>query len=141
MKIAFTDFWWKFDPHNNFFVDACRANIDSVKVVDPEKADVLFLHLNNFHAFEKVLPSKLFEYAVFNRPIFAGLKGYSRDFINKEISGCVTFDPCDFEDAIAKYKSLKLNVEPRHKFINKYKREKIMSKMAQNIIMAVRKNA
>lgn len=42
MKISFTDFWWKFDPQNNFFLDACRANIDSVKVVDPEKADVLF---------------------------------------------------------------------------------------------------
>lgn len=42
MNISFTDFWWKFDPHKNFFVDACRANSSNVKVVEPEKADVIF---------------------------------------------------------------------------------------------------
>lgn len=127
-----------------------RLSIDNIELRDPvgrEKlieeylnADVLFLHLNNFHAFEKVLPSKLFEYAVFNRPIFAGLKGYSRDFINEEISDCVTFDPCNADDAIRKFESLEFNVKPRHEFISKFKRKKIMNEMAQNIIMTIRNN-
>lgn len=42
MKISFTDFWWKFNPRENFFVDACRANSESVQVVEPEKADIIF---------------------------------------------------------------------------------------------------
>jgi len=37
----------------------------SYLVVD---ADVLFLHLNAYKAFEKVLPSKIFEYAATGRP-------------------------------------------------------------------------
>ena len=127
-----------------------KLSINNIELRDPVgreklieeylKADVLFLHLNNFHAFEKVLPSKLFEYAVFNRPIFAGVNGHSRDFINEEISDCITFDPCDAEDAIAKFENLEFDVEPRYKFISKYKRKKIMSEMSQNIIMVVRNN-
>lgn len=42
MKIAFTDFWWKFDPFNNFFVDACQALKSEVYVVHPSQADIIF---------------------------------------------------------------------------------------------------
>ena len=38
-----------------------------------QNADVLFLHLNDYPAFEKVLPSKIFEYAALGKPILAGV--------------------------------------------------------------------
>ena len=104
-------------------------------------ADVLFLHLNDYPALEKVLPSKLFEYAVFNRPILAGLKGHSADFIKAEISDCEVFSPCNVGDAIVKFDSLNVAVESRQKFINTFKREKIMSEMASNISFVVKNNA
>ena len=105
------------------------------------KADVLFLHLNEYPAFEKVLPSKLFEYAAFNKPIFAGLSGYSADFINAEISDCEVFKPCDIDDAVQKFDRLNLMVEPRTEFIKKYKRETIMTMMAANILLVLKDNA
>ena len=37
-----------------------------------DQSDFLFLHLNDYQAFRKVLPSKIFELATFNKPILAG---------------------------------------------------------------------
>ena len=48
-----------------------------------KNSDVLFLQLNNVKAFEKVLPSKIFEYASFNKPILAGVNGVAREFLGK----------------------------------------------------------
>ena len=43
MKIAFTDFWWKFDSRNNFFLDSSRRIFENVEVTDNlNEADVLF---------------------------------------------------------------------------------------------------
>lgn len=47
-------------------------------------ADVLFLHLNNLKAFRRVLPSKIFEYAATNKPIWGGLSGYAGRFAKNE---------------------------------------------------------
>ena len=59
------------------------------------KADILFLHLNNFRAFEKVLPSKIFEYAATGKPILAGVSGYASKFLREQIVGVQVFNPCD----------------------------------------------
>lgn len=89
-----------------------RAPVGRKQLIDEYlKADVLFLHLNDYPAFEKVLPSKLFEYAAFNKPIFAGLSGYSADFIHAEISDCEVFKPCDIDDAVKKFDKLNLMVD------------------------------
>ena len=78
--------------------------IDRADLVEEyKKADVLFLHLNDHAAFEKVLPSKLFEYAAMGKPIWAGVSGYSLEFIKSEISNCEVFVPCNVTDAINKF--------------------------------------
>ena len=46
---------------------------------------ILFIHLNAYPAFEKVLPSKIFEYAATGKPILAGVSGYSADFIRNNL--------------------------------------------------------
>ena len=119
-----------------------RAPLGRKQLIDEYlKADVLFLHLNDYPAFEKVLPSKLFEYAAFNKPIFAGLSGYSADFIHAEISDCEVFMPCDIDDAVQKFDRLNLAVEPRMEFIEKFRRETIMTMMAANILLVLNDNA
>ena len=50
-----------------------------------QNADIFFLHLNDYSAFQKVLPSKLFEYAAQGKPIWAGVAGYAAEFIDKNI--------------------------------------------------------
>ena len=119
-----------------------RAPVGRKQLIDEYlKADVLFLHLNDYTAFEKVLPSKLFEYAAFNKPIFAGLSGYSSDFIHAEISDCEVFMPCDIDDAVQKFDRLNLAVEPRMEFIKKFRRETIMTMMAANILLVLNDSA
>lgn len=105
------------------------------------EADVLFLHLNDYPAFKKVLPSKLFEYAAMGKPIWAGLNGYSAHFVKSEIVGCEVFSPGNIHDAVDKLDALDLSVDPRVDFNQKFNRDTIMNEMALNIIDLAKNNA
>lgn len=98
-------------------------------------ADYLFLHLNDYPAFRKVLPSKIFELATFKKPILAGVSGFSAQFINDEINNSFVFNPCDYK-ALVYYL---LNSEEtlsidRSDFTQKFKRSKINENMATSIL-------
>ena len=98
------------------------------------KADILFLHLNNLKAFEKVLPSKIFEYAALNKPILAGVSGFAKDFMARNISGCVFFSPGKIDEAYSAINDIKLNEEiNRIKFVENFSRKKIMVNLAKDI--------
>ncbi|MCX4028824.1 glycosyltransferase family 4 protein [Endozoicomonas sp. SM1973] len=99
-----------------------------------ESADVLFLHLNDYDAFKKVLPSKVFEYAALGKPIWAGVAGYSANFIRTEISNAEVFPPCNRTEAVKAFDRLKLANQPRTNFVLKYSRPHIMQSMARDII-------
>jgi len=97
-------------------------------------ADVLFLHLNDHAAFEKVLPSKLFEYAAMGKPVWAGVAGYAADFIRTEISNAAVFNPCDVEQAEQAFEQLELCATYRGEFMEKYARKTIMDCMSIDIL-------
>ena len=98
-------------------------------------ADYLFLHLNDYPAFRKVLPSKIFELATFNKPILAGVSGFSAQFIKNEINNSFVFNPCDYR-ALANHllnPEENLNFD-RSDFVQKFKRSIINEKMATSIL-------
>ena len=97
-------------------------------------ADILFLHLNDYPAFEKVLPSKIFEYAAMGKPILAGVSGYAAEFINSEVNNAEVFYPGNHDQAVTALHNLKLSQTERNSFISKYTRSNIMKKMADSII-------
>ena len=98
-------------------------------------ADYLFLHLNDYSAFKKVLPSKIFELATYPKTILAGVSGYSADFIKKEVTNSFVFDPCDVNSLVSFLKNDKsLNQIDRIVFKDKYRRSSINKKMSTNII-------
>lgn len=99
-----------------------------------KQSDYLFLHLNDCPAFEKVLPSKIFEYAATSKPIIAGVSGFSGKFIQKHIDNSVVFAPCDHEDFIRKYRSLSNKNVNRKEFVEEYTSTNIMRRMAQDFI-------
>lgn len=121
-------------------------SLNNVEVIDPisredlikeyEKADILFIHLNDYKAFHRVLPSKIFEYAALNKPILAGVSGYAAKFLRNYIPDTEIFDPCDHEEMkkcivkIIKNKKL-IN---RSDFILKFRRKNIMKKLAKDIL-------
>lgn len=102
-------------------------------------ADVLFLHLNDYDAFQKVLPSKLFEYAALGKPVWAGVAGYAAEFITSEISNSAVFRPCDVDDAIRSFSELTLGDEPRSEFVAKYARADISRDLAADILAVARR--
>ncbi len=96
-----------------------------------EAADVLFLHLNAYPAFLKVLPSKLFEYGALGKPVLAGVGGYAREFIETEVIGAAVFPPCDAQAAEKALRGLPMGPVDRRPFTEKFKRSNIMAGLAQ----------
>ncbi len=96
-------------------------------------ADVLFLHLNDLPAFEKVLPSKVFEYAASGKPIIAGVSGSSADFISSEIVNAKVFKPLSISGFFESFGAIDFNEHDRSAFIEKYSRSAIMNRMVLDI--------
>ena len=92
--------------------------------------------MNSFEAFEKVIPSKIFEYGASGKPIWAGVQGYPAEFIRKEIDNIAIFPPCDSEAAVTALSQLIIQTRPRLAFINKYSRVAICCKMAVEIVLS-----
>jgi hypothetical protein len=126
-------------------VDAITAeNASNVELRNPisradllkeySEADFLFLHLNDYDAFKKVLPSKIFELAAYDKPIIAGVAGYANQFIDKFVSNKILFNPCDVEDLVSQLNSYQYKTEQRVEFIEAFKRETINRKLSESII-------
>jgi hypothetical protein len=121
-----------------------NAGVDNVELLPPMKreqlikeylaADVLFLHLNDYDAFRKVLPSKLFEYGAMGKPIWAGVSGYASEFIRLELDNSAVFHPCDAVLAERVFSQLRLESAPRDRFIAKFTRTKIVNDLASDIL-------
>jgi hypothetical protein len=128
-----------------------QAGAENVEVLPPmtraallgayRSADILFLHLNRHAAFEKVLPSKIFEYAATGKPIWAGVAGYSAGFIAAEVPNAVIFSPCNVSQAVEKLDSLVIQDQPRPVFENRYARRNIARAMADDILRLSRNDA
>ena len=120
------------------------ANVDNVELMLPMKreqlikayqaADVLFLHLNDYEAFRKVLPSKLFEYGAIAKPILAGVSGYAAEFIRTELDNSAIFHPCNTAEAEQALLQLRLQDKSREQFVAKFARSKIASDLATDVI-------
>jgi len=130
-----------------------KSNLSNVELLPPVKredllyhykeADILLLHLNNQLAFEKVLPSKIFEYAATNKPILAGVSGYAAKFIKTQVIGAEVFMPHDSSGMISALKKIikhKSNIN-RDVFCKKYSRKRIMTQMTKDILNIKVKNA
>jgi len=119
-------------------------NIKNIKIMDPVtrlelisiygKSDYLFLHLNDYPAFKKVLPSKIFEYAVTGKPILAGVKGYSRQFIQNNLNDTMLFEPCSPGDFLEKFREFEPVLKPRTQFVQSFSRKSIMDQMADEFL-------
>jgi glycosyltransferase involved in cell wall biosynthesis len=98
-------------------------------------ADYLFIHLNDYPAFRKVLPSKIFELATFGKPIIAGVSGFAAEFIKNEVTDSFVFDPCNVKELVDFLRAdiASKNID-RKEFKLKYRRSNINSRMAESIL-------
>ena len=117
------------------------TNVELLPPMDREKlikayqaADVLFLHLNDYDAFKKVLPSKVFEYGAIGKPIWAGVAGFAAEFVHAELDNSAVFAPCDADDAERVFSQLRIHDQIRSAFTKKFARNKISDDMADDIL-------
>ena len=123
-----------FKLQNN--IEILKPVLRSELINEYQKADVLFLHLNDYKAFHKVLPSKIFEYAATGKPILAGVSGYAAEFLVEHVKGVEVFDPCDVQAmklGLQKLLNGPKNID-RTDFCLRYPRKKIMKKLANDIL-------
>lgn len=123
-----------------------EAGVTNVQILNPvprsellrhyDEADVLFTHLNDYEAFRKVLPSKLFEYAATGKRILAGVAGVSADMLRQEVPNAEVFPPLDVTAMVAAVE--RLGRAPvwtsRTEFLAKYSRRNIMKSLAEDIL-------
>lgn len=127
-----------------------QLNLNNVELIPPISrnklfkyyinSDILFLHLNDLKAFERVLPSKIFEYAVIGKPIVAGLNGYSANFLKGNIEHSQIFKPGNVEEAVSCILNVNFSAISKKdimKFTNKYSRTSIMDNMTEELIQII----
>lgn len=121
-----------------------RNNITNVIIEPPmrrnelvevyKQSHYLFLHLNDYNAFKKVLPSKIFELAAFPRPVIAGVSGYAREFIREHVENAILFDPTDVNSLVTQLQKNQYLLLYRKSFVQKFLREKINTQFSSLII-------
>jgi len=127
-----------------FRLEESIKGLDNVKLFDPvgrdklleiyKQSDFLFLHLNDYEAFKKVLPSKLFEYGATDKKIIAGVSGYAKEFIEENISNAVVFEPCNIDDFKEKFFNYSFDDKiNRTDFKNMFCRKNIMNNLAKEV--------
>lgn len=126
-----------------------ELNVENVELLNPvarkelieyyKESTFLFFHLNDLEAFKKVMPSKMFEYGAFDKPIIAGVGGYAAQFVEKNIHNHILFKPTDVDDFVSQMKSYQLKFERRDEFIKNFSRKSIDKKLAASIVGLLKK--
>ncbi|MCG4769669.1 glycosyltransferase family 4 protein [Bacteroides nordii] len=121
-----------------------ELQVHNVELIDPisrkelleyyRQSTFLFLHLNDLEAFKKVLPSKLFEYGVFDKPVIAGVSGYAAKFVAENLPNHILFSPTNVGEFVDKLRNYTLSFVERSEFRKKFSRKKIMHEMAHDIL-------
>ncbi|MBD1386238.1 glycosyltransferase family 4 protein [Mucilaginibacter rigui] len=99
-----------------------------------DQSDFLFLHLNDYDAFKKVLPSKIFELGAYDKPIIAGVAGFANQFIDKNIPNRILFLPGDVNDMVGQLNNYQYSLGFRNEFLKNFRREQINKQMATSIL-------
>jgi hypothetical protein len=106
---------------------------DELKTIYKE-SDYLFLHLNDYEAFKKVLPSKIFEYGATEKKVIAGVSGYSAWFIKQNLPSWIVFEPNNLEDFKKEFEKNRAILPNNSVFKQQFNRSKIMDNLIKQLI-------
>ena len=81
----------------------------------------------------QILPSKIFEYGAFNKPIIAGVSGFSRVFLENNVKNTITFNPGNIEELVTNLNDYTYVNYERECFKKKFSRLAINKEMAKSI--------
>jgi glycosyltransferase involved in cell wall biosynthesis len=99
-----------------------------------DESDALLMHLNTLKSFERVLPSKVFEYGATGKVVLAGVSGYARKFVEENLPDAICFDPCNVNELKKKFAGQKTPLIDRSEFRKRFAREAIMDRLAWDLL-------
>lgn len=99
-----------------------------------QNADYLLVHLNDWDACQRVLPSKLFEYGATDKPILAGVSGYAASFIGNYLPNTLVFKPTDATSLVRQLRETPYRTQERADFKRQFARQTINQELARHII-------
>jgi glycosyltransferase involved in cell wall biosynthesis len=102
-----------------------------------QDADYLLVHLNDWDACQRVLPSKLFEYGATDKPILAGVSGYAASFIHDHLPNTLVFKPTDASSLVRQLRETPYQTQERIEFKRQFARHSINQELARHIIRMV----
>ena len=98
-----------------------------------QTADYLFVHLNDLHAFRRVLPLKSFEYGATDKPILVAVAGYAAQFVREHLPNIILFAPGDASNLVSQLRTTPYHTQPHPQFITRFQRRTIVQAMARQI--------
>ena len=98
------------------------------------KSDALYLQLYSNEYFNKVVPSKIFEYLLLQKPIIYGLEGVSKEILDR-YEGTYYVQPDNIEDLVSTIKNIDYN-KIIHRDIS-FLRRKIQTQKYSKLIESV----
>jgi len=116
-------------PNVKIFAPVSREELKKIY----KESDYLFLHLNDYEAFRKVLPSKIFEYGATEKPVIAGVSGYSAQFIKQHLPSWIVFEPTNCADFKKEFEKDKDSVPDNTLFKKRFNRTNIMNKLVEKV--------
>ena len=124
-----------------------KNNLKNIQLIPPVNRDILLdyyndadmflLHLNDIPSLIKVLPSKIFDYGSFDKPMLAGVQGVAYSFIKEHLPSAHLFNPGDYKAVITildKILDGGLPLIENSHFIGRFSRKNIMNSMLDSMI-------
>lgn len=119
-----------------------KLSVTNVQLIKPvsrtellryyDETDFFFTKLNPV---EKVaLPSKIFEYGAYDKPIICALSGFANEFVRKNVSNIILSEADDVNTLAKEIRSYKYRNEDRKGFKQRFARTSIMKEMAMNVL-------
>ncbi|UFH55363.1 glycosyltransferase family 4 protein [Spirosoma sp. KNUC1025] len=102
-------------------------------IANYQYADYLLVHLNDLDVCNRVLPSKLFDYGVTDKPILAGVAGFAASFVRTHLNNSLLFPPGDVTSMIRHLHESPYRTEVRTEFTRRFQRKTISRDMARQI--------
>lgn len=99
-----------------------------------QQADYLFMHLNDLKAFERCIPSKLFEYAATDKPVIAGVAGHAAQFVRQHVPNSLVFAPGNVASLVSQLRATPYRTEIRDAFVERFRRQTIIRSLASQIL-------
>ena len=113
----------------------------SALIAEYQKADYLFLHLNDWEACRRVLPSKLFEYGATDKPILAGVAGYAATFMREQLPNCILFTQRMLTSLVRQLRETPYYTQARVDFKRRFQRATLNRQLARHIIQTLEATA